>query len=81
MTEQIRQILSKSAGIPADSLAVDADLYQAGLKSLATVRVMMALESTFQIEFPGELLGRDTFASIGQIEQVVRQLGACHAAT
>lgn len=80
MTEQIRQILTQSAGVPAESLPIDADLYQAGLKSLATVRVMMALESTFHIEFSSELLGRDTFATIGRIEQAVRQLGACYDA-
>ena len=55
MTDQIRQILTQSAGISAESLPIDADLYQAGLKSLATVRVMMALESTFQVEFSSEL--------------------------
>lgn len=80
MTDQIRQILTQSAGIPAESLPIDADLYQAGLKSLATVRVMMALENTFQVEFSSELLGRDTFATIGRIEQVMRQLGASHVA-
>jgi acyl carrier protein len=50
----IRQIIAQHGrlSIDAQGLAADADLYNAGLTSLATVGVMLALEDQFNIEFP-----------------------------
>jgi acyl carrier protein len=70
MTAEIREIL-KSHGrlaVDVDSLPVDADLYQAGMTSHASVNVMLALENAFDVEFPDELLTRNVFASIASIE-------------
>lgn len=73
MTKQIRDILTAHAGLPVavDTLADDADLYQAGLRSFASVQLMLAIEDAFDIEFPEDALNRKTFQSIAAIEAVV----------
>lgn len=76
--EKIRRILAQHGrlSVPADQLADHSDLYQAGLTSLATVGLMLALEDQFNIEFTDNMLGRQTFASIGSIAQAVQKLVA-----
>ena len=49
------------------------DLFQAGLTSHASVSLMLALEEEFDLEFPDELLRRDSFESIAAI---ARSLGS-----
>ena len=75
-TEKIRQVLAAHGRLNADptALAVDADLYQAGMTSHASVNVMLALEGTFDIEFPDQLLTRASFASIAAIRAAVDSL-------
>jgi acyl carrier protein len=59
-----------------DAREVDdqADLYELGLTSLASVNVMLALEDAFGVEFPEEVVKKSTFASVRNIEQVVEGL-------
>jgi len=52
----------------------DADLYELGLTSHASVNVMLALEDEFDVEFPDEALKKSTFASIHNIEAVIARL-------
>ena len=70
---QIRNILAKHArlGVDVSTLGSDADLYQAGMTSQASVNVMLALEGEFDIEFPDELLKRSVFGSIDAIRDAV----------
>jgi acyl carrier protein len=72
----IHEILAQYGRLSVDagSLKPDADLYAAGLTSLATVSVMLALENHFDIEFPDSMLGRRTFASIQSIAEAVAEL-------
>ncbi|MBB4955446.1 acyl carrier protein [Agrobacterium vitis] len=73
MNDTIRTILGKVGGLgvaPAD-IATDADLYALGLTSFASVQLMLAIEGTFDIEFPDHLLNRKSFASIEAIERTV----------
>lgn len=74
----IRQILAQHGRLSVDagSLTDDGDLYYAGLTSLATVNVMLALENHFDIEFPDSMLSRKTFASIESIAEAVAELVA-----
>ena len=74
---QIRAILVKHGrlAVDANSLAADADLYQAGMSSHASVNVMLALEGAFDIEFPDEMLKRSVFASIASIRDAVAGIG------
>ena len=72
----IRTILDEHAalGVSASTLDEDADLYDAGMTSRATVNVMLALEGTFDIEFPDEMLRREVFESITAIRDAVQEL-------
>ena len=73
---QIRPILSEHARlrVPVDQLADDADLYEAGLTSLSTVNLMLALEEHFDIEFTDKMLGRKTFSSIASLADAITEL-------
>ncbi len=55
-------------------LGVDDDLPGAGLTSLKTVDLMLAIEDRFGIEFPEKLLNRRTFATIGNLVEAVEGL-------
>jgi acyl carrier protein len=76
MIEQIRTLLSGHSMIPLDiaALADDANLYDAGLTSFASVQLMLALEEEFDIEFPEAMLTRRTFSSLANIADAVSQL-------
>ncbi len=60
----------------AQAIAPDADLYQAGLTSHASVNVMLALEGAFDIEFPDQMLNRSVFSSVQAIRVALQELGA-----
>lgn len=76
--DQIREIVAKHARLSSDvaSLANDSDLYAAGLTSLTTVNLMLAIEEQFDIEFPDHMLGRKTFGSIQALCEAVEELVA-----
>jgi acyl carrier protein len=76
MTDEIRKIINDHARLPVDAstLAVDADLYQAGMTSHASVNVMLALEDRFDIEFPDRMLKRSVFESIASIAAALGEL-------
>ena len=73
---QIRQVLADHARLPVDVDAVSdhADLFQAGMTSHASVNVMLALEDSFDIEFPDSMLKRSVFESIDAIAVAIDQL-------
>ena len=76
ITDRIRRILKDHGRLSADAtiMAADADLYQAGMTSHASVNLMLALEGEFEVEFPDEMLRRDVFESIAAIGSAVSQL-------
>ena len=76
MHDQIRDVLANHGRMAIDPREVDeqADLYELGLTSHASVDVMLALEEEFDIEFPDEVLKKSTFASVRNIQQVVEGL-------
>lgn len=78
MTPSVRDLIAKHGGLPVDvaGLADDADLYAAGLSSFASVQLMLALEDTFDVEFPDRMLNRRSFASIAAISACVDELVA-----
>ena len=77
-TKSIRDILAQHGRLSRDiqSLDEESDLYSAGLTSLATVGIMLALESHFDIEFPESMLKRGTFRSIASIAEAVTSLAS-----
>jgi acyl carrier protein len=76
MTDEIRQIIQEHGRLPIDvgMLSEDADLYQAGMTSHASVNVMLALEDRFDIEFPDRMLTRSVFESIAAIASALDEL-------
>lgn len=75
---QIRAILAEAGrlAVPVDTIDADADLFAAGLDSLAIVNVLMRVEEQFDIELPDEMLQRKTFATITSIDSVVARLSS-----
>ncbi len=73
---RIRDVLREHGRLntPIDQLDAHADLYQAGMTSHASVNVMLALESTFDVEFADHMLKRSVFASVAAIREAVSEL-------
>ena len=76
MEEKMRAILDQAGrlAVPVSSLTLESDLFAAGLSSLATVNVMLAVEDEFGVEFPDNLLSRRSFHSIAALIAVVSDL-------
>jgi acyl carrier protein len=72
----IRRVLREQARLPVDidTLSDDADLFAAGMTSHASVNLMLALEDTFDIEFPDRMLTRGVFDSVSAIASAVAEL-------
>lgn len=77
MTNGIREIIEVHGRLPVEvsSLADDANLYQAGMTSHASVNLMLALEDRFDVEFPDEMLTRKAFESVVAIRASLESLG------
>jgi acyl carrier protein len=73
---EIRRVLKEHARLPVeiDSIDDQADLFQAGMSSHASVNVMLALEDAFDVEFPDSMLKRSVFESVAGIAAAVREL-------
>lgn len=82
MHDVVRQLLAKHGGLPVsvDEIANNADLYDAGLSSFASVQLMLALEEHFDVEFPEHLLNRKSFSSIDAIAAAVSEIADDQAA-
>jgi acyl carrier protein len=76
-TDQIRRVLRDHGRLPVDVDAIDdhADLFVAGMSSHASVNVMLALEDSFDIEFPDAMLKRSVFESVAAIAAALAELG------
>ncbi|WP_171167679.1 acyl carrier protein [Streptomyces sp. I05A-00742] len=72
----VREALAQHSdlGAAAHELPADGDLYAAGLTSLASVRVMLALEERLSVEIPEERIGRALFTSIAHLSGVLAEL-------
>ncbi|OZC60144.1 hypothetical protein CH304_06480 [Rhodococcus sp. 15-649-1-2] len=73
---RVRDVLDKFGKMPvsAADIDTDADLYDNGLTSHASVNVMIALEDEFDVEFPDTMLQKSTFGSIDAIATALAQL-------
>jgi acyl carrier protein len=81
-SEPIRALLAEHARLLVDvsTLADDADLYAAGLTSLSTVNLMLAIEDHFDVEFLDRMLGRKTFGSIRSLSEAIEELRGANGA-
>jgi acyl carrier protein len=73
---QIRAVLRAHGRLskPIDELDSSDDLYQAGMTSHASVNVMLALESAFDVEFADHMLKRSVFKSVASISDAIAEL-------
>jgi acyl carrier protein len=76
MTDEIRAVIKQHArlAVDIDTLPDEADLYEAGMTSHASVNVMLGLEDAFDIEFPDSMLKRSVFESIASIRAALEEL-------
>lgn len=76
MTDEIRGVLQEYGRLSVDtaSLKEDSSLYDAGMTSHASVNVMLALENTFDVEFPDRMLRRSVFESIAAIRSALEEI-------
>jgi acyl carrier protein len=74
--DTMKQIVTEHIGVPVDlsGFEPDRDLYAAGLTSLATVGLMLAIEERFDVEFPESMLTRATFRNMASIAEAVAKL-------
>ncbi len=78
MRDAIRTVLDECGrlAVPSETLRDGDSLFEAGLSSMATVNVMLALEERFGVEIPDRLLTRRSFESIAAIRAMLAELGA-----
>jgi acyl carrier protein len=76
LDQQIRQVIAEGARLSVDvaSLGDDDDLFEVGMSSHGSVKLMLALEEVFDVEFPDAMLKRSVFASIAAIRAAVTTL-------
>jgi acyl carrier protein len=69
MKTELRRAISETAclDVSVETLSDTDDLYAAGLSSLGTVRVMLAVEDALGIEVPGELITFELFRCIDSL--------------
>jgi acyl carrier protein len=72
----IRQIIKETAHfeVSMDSMSDDDDLYEAGLSSLNTIQLMLAIERHFDIEIPDHMLNRSLFQSVNSLSDAITSL-------
>jgi len=76
MNSEIRKLIGEHARLAVDvsTLSDDASLYEAGMTSHSTVNLMLALEGSFDTEFPDSMLKRSVFESVATIEAALGEL-------
>ncbi len=72
----LRQILQDHGKLSVPTLKIGTadDLYALGLSSLATVSLMLAIEASFDLEIPDEMLTRDNFRTLTALGALVHRL-------
>jgi acyl carrier protein len=76
MLDLVRQLLETHGNLqaPIATLAPDDDLYALGLTSFAAIRIMLALEEAYDVQFPPRMLRRQSFVSINSIVNCLEEL-------
>jgi len=72
----VREVLGARGKLPVgiDTVGAQDSLYDAGMTSHATVKVMLGLENRFDVEFPDELLQRSVFDQVATIADAIEKL-------
>ncbi|MGD9657691.1 MAG: phosphopantetheine-binding protein [Methylocystis sp.] len=74
MFEIIQSLIDQEAQIriPAAHLTPRANLYELGMTPYTAIRLLLAVEREFRIEFPRDSLNRESMATIESIVRRVR---------
>ena len=74
MFETIQSLIDQEAQIciPASHLTPRANLYELGMTPYTAIRLLLAIEREFRIEFPRDSLNRQTMATMENIVRVIR---------
>jgi len=72
----VRSVLAQHGklSVDANQISDETDLYYAGLTSLSTVTIMLALEDQFDVEFSDSMLSRATFQSVESLSIAIESL-------
>lgn len=75
--ETVRGVVARHGHLTGDASGLTGaeSLYAAGMTSHASVNVMLGVEDEFDLEFPEEMLTKETFETIDSICAAVRKLG------
>lgn len=74
--DRYEQVLRKYLPEPATEhpIAYDADLGTLGIDSISAINLLLDLEETFEVSFPGSLLTPELFSTVGYLEQTLASL-------
>jgi acyl carrier protein len=74
MFETIRRLIDREAqiSVPASNLTPRANLYELGMTPYTAIRLLLAIEREFRVEFPRDSLNRETMATMENILRCVR---------
>lgn len=74
--EELRRLIAEHLGGIDDYRGLDltTELASLGLDSLGSVGLLVDIEEHFGIEFPGEVLTAETFATASTVEKVVGEI-------
>ncbi|MEU8119527.1 phosphopantetheine-binding protein [Spirillospora sp. NPDC049024] len=74
--DRLREVFRRCAVPPRglDGARPDTDLWDLGMDSFATIKVMVAIEEEFAIEFPDAMLTRETFRTLGSITAALEEM-------
>lgn len=80
ITERLRDtLISHLRNVPPDVEWATVRLPDIGLDSMSAIELVLTIEERFGVQFPDELLVRETFESLPSLESAVRSmLGTPH---
>ncbi len=76
ITEKLLTVLSKHLKFTAEpqTIPMNKPLDELGLDSMGAVNLLLDLEDSFEISFPGSLLTEETFSTAANLHKAVHSL-------
>lgn len=71
--ETVLRIVASQAGLPPEDVPGDRSLPDLGVSSFGIMRLVLALEEQFDMEFSGEALRVFTTVPVSQLHELVQQ--------
>ncbi|MBM3564164.1 MAG: acyl carrier protein [Alphaproteobacteria bacterium] len=74
MFESLKSLIDQEAQIrvPASHLTPRANLYELGMTPYTAIRLLLAIERQFRVEFPRDSLNQQTMATMENIVRCIR---------